>query len=107
MLPTEMKLCWRMLGTATTAISRRISPENQRWAFWAGMVFSRRSRASTASTQLTPWQRKVAQATPSTPMPKHWTNTTSRKMLAVEEAARKRKGVRESPMAEKMPVAIL
>ena len=66
-----------------------------------------RNSASTASTQLTPWHRKVAHATPATPMLKAVTNSTSSAILAMEEAARNRKGVRESPREAKMPVAML
>ena len=57
--------------------------------------------------QLMPWQISVAQATPATPMENTVTKTTSMMILAVEENARKRNGVLESPRPEKMPVAML
>ena len=69
--------------------------------------FNRRKTTSTASTQLTPWHRKVAQATPATPILKAVTNRMSIPMFAVEEMARKMNGVLESPSAEKIPVAML
>ena len=69
--------------------------------------FSRRKTTSTASTQLTPWHRKVAQATPATPILNAVTNRMSIPMFAVEEMARKMNGVLESPSAEKIPVAML
>ena len=54
-----------------------------------------------------PWQISVAQATPATPMENTVTKITSMMILAVEENARKRNGVLESPRPEKMPVAML
>ena len=107
-LPTEIKLCCRVLGTAMTRILRR-SGREKRGAFFpdSGSVRMRLSTAMTASAQLTPWQRNVAQATPATPMPKADTNSRSMAMFAVEDTARKRKGVRESPRAAKVPVATL
>ena len=53
------------------------------------------------------WEMSVAQATPATPMLNAVTNRISTRMLLVEEIARKMNGVRESPIAEKMPVATL
>ena len=67
MLPTEIKLCCKMLGTAMTPMRRSMAQE-KRGAFSAGRPARRRRTASMASAQLTPWQRKVAQATPATPM---------------------------------------
>ena len=52
-------------------------------------------------------QISVAQATPATPMENTVTKITSMMILAVEENARKRNGVLESPRPEKMPVAML
>ena len=60
-----------------------------------------------ARMQLTPWHKKVAHATPATPILKAVTKRISTAMLEVEDAARKMKGVLESPSAEKIPVAIL
>ena len=104
-----MKLCWRTLGTAITTNFRNMGRENTDTGPSTRIRIrrSRRSTTSTASTQLTPWHRKVAQATPATPMSKAVTNRISTAILAVEDTARNRKGVRESPMAEKMPVAML
>ena len=67
----------------------------------------RRSTASTARTQLTPWHRKVAQATPATPMSKAVTKRISTPMLDTEEMARNQKGVLLSPRARMMAATIL
>ena len=89
MLPTEMKLCCKMLGMAMMAIFFRMGKEkNSPLPSW-GMVASRRNTKISASTQLTPWHRKVAQATPATPIWKAVTKRISTAMLEVEEAARK------------------
>ena len=106
-LPTETELCCRMLGTAMTAILPSIRQEKRAGFSGVGMPCIRRATAQTASTQLTPWHRKVAQATPATPMSKAVTKRMSIKMLLTDEAARKKKGVLLSPRAEKMPVATL
>ena len=107
MLPTEMKLCCRMLGTAITAMRQNSGKENSALFSSVSTPRRRRSTKSTASTQLTPWQRNVAHATPATPILNAVTNRISMKMLLVEDAARKINGVLESPSAEKMPVATL
>ena len=90
MFPTEIKLCCSVLGTAIRTM-RRSRKEDQTGAsaFSAGISRSRRKTFHTARIQLTPWQRKVAQATPATPIRKAVTNRISMKILAVEEAARK------------------
>ena len=106
-LPTDTELCCRMLGTAMTAILPSIRQEKRAGFSGVEMASIRRATASRASTQLMPWQRKVAQATPATPMSKAVTKKISIKMLPTDEAARKKKGVRLSPSAEKMPVATL
>lgn len=105
-LPTETKLCCKMLGMAMRLIFSSRRKEKSLWGAW-GSFFSRSSTAAMAHRQLTPWHRKVAQATPSTPMPPAVTKRMSTPMLLREETIRNRKGVRESPMAEKMPVAML
>ena len=105
--PTEIKLCCRMLGIAMTAIFANRALENSGMRPCVGTARSRFNTTAIASTQLTPWQRKVAQATPATPMSKAVTNRMSTAMFAVEETARNQKGVRESPSAEKIPVATL
>ena len=102
-----MELCWRMLGTAMTASCRKTGLEKRDAGPSLGSNLRRLNTVSTASAMLTVWHRKVAQATPSTPMPKAVTNSVSTSMLAVEDAARNKKGVRESPSAENMPVATL
>lgn len=81
-------------------------------AFPCVSIALRRLNTTTiARTQLTPWHRKVAHATPSTPLVKIGesavTNRMSIPILAREENIRKRKGVLESPRAAKMPVATL
>ena len=107
-MPTEMKLCCKVLGTAMTAIFFSSAAEKiGALPIPAVSVRIRLSTTTIASTQLIPWQMKVAQATPSTPMPKAVTNKTSIPIFAVEDSARKRKGVRESPSAAKVPVATL
>ena len=106
-LPTETKLCCKMLGMATTAIWPSIFQENQTRSPSLGTARTRRATTHRESTQLTPWHKKVAQATPATPRSKAATNSTSTAMFAVEEPARNRNGVRLSPSAVKMPVATL
>ena len=68
MLPTEMKLCCRMLGTAMTAKRPRWLHEKTATFPDVGIFANRRNTTTSASTQLTPWQRNVAHATPATPM---------------------------------------
>ena len=102
-----MKDCCRMLGIAITKIRRRSGRENM---VIFPSVFSRDRRFSRRvmdKTQLTPWQIKVAHATPATSMEKHLTKRMSIRMLAQDEITRKIKGVLESPSAEKIPVEIL
>ena len=50
---------------------------------------------------------KVAHATPETPILNPATKSMSAAMFATDEQARKKKGVFESPRAEKIPEAIL
>ena len=107
MLPTEIKLCCRMLGMAMVAIRRSSAGEKIGAGPASGSADSRRSTAAIASRQLIPWHRKVAQATPATPILKAVTKRMSTKIFDTEETARNTNGVRESPNAEKMPVAIL
>ena len=83
------------------------SPENSTIFPSLGSSFNRRMTTATASTQLTPWHRNVAQATPATPILKTVTKKISTAMLLKEDAARNTKGVLLSPRAEKTPVAIL
>ena len=107
MLPTEIKLCWRMLGMAIIRIFFRSRGSNSAGFPCASIFASRRHMAITARIQLIPWHKKVAHATPATPMSKAVTKRISTAIFEVEEAARKQKGVLESPSAEKIPVAIL
>ncbi len=67
----------------------------------------RRNTVKTARTQLKPWQRKVAHATPATPMPKNFTNRISIRIFAEEDRARNKNGDLESPSAEKIPLDTL
>ena len=92
---------------ATTEIRFSSFQEKSSGRPWVGMVRNRRNTTTIASTQLTPWHRKVAQATPATPIWNTVTNRMSTAMLEREDAARKQKGVLESPRAEKIPVATL
>ena len=107
MLPTEMKLCCKTLGMAMTTNRPSSSPENSTIFPSLGNCLNRRMTTATASTQLMPWHRKVAQATPATPILKAVTNRMSTAMLLKEDTARKIKGVLLSPRAEKTPVAML
>ena len=96
-----------MLGIAMTAIL--FSSDNEKTGIFplVFIVISRFRTKARERMQLTPWQIKVAYATPATPIVKIFTNIMSTIILALEEAARKMKGVFESPNAEKIPVAIL
>ena len=96
-----------MLGIATTAIWPSIFQENQTRSPSLGTARTRRATTHRESTQLTPWHKNVAQATPATPMLNAVTNRISTAILDVDEQARKINGVLESPSAEKMPVATL
>ena len=78
-----------MLGTATTAIFLNSVQENSAGFFSASMVRNRRNTTTSASTQLTPWHRKVAQATPATPILKAVTKRISTAILERDDAARK------------------
>ena len=106
-LPMEIKLCCRVLGTATFRNLPQIFPEN-RGAFFVVLIARSLLKTNNRdSRQLTPWQINVAQATPATPMWRPATNQISMAILEQDEAARKKKGVLESPSAEKMPLEIL
>ena len=107
MFPTEIKLCCKMLGTATTAILLKRFHENAAGFSCVFIVASLRNTNSIASTQLTPWQMNVAHATPETPMLNAVTNRISTPMFESDEHTRNINGVLESPSAEKIPVAIL
>lgn len=78
MLPTEMKLCCKILGTAMTAMRPRSEAEKICSFPVPRNPASRLTTNSTASTQLTPWQMKVAHATPATPIRNAVTNRISR-----------------------------
>ena len=111
MFPTEMKLCCKILGMAMTAIFLSMLQENIAAFWWVSIFFKRLNTKITARIQLTPWHRKVAHATPSTPLEKTGESTVTNKIsipiLEREEIIRKIKGVLESPRAEKIPVATL
>ena len=88
-LPTEIKLCCKMLGMAMTTIRFSRPPSNS-GAFSPAQTFSSlRTTTMTASTQLMPWHRKVAQATPATPIRNALTKRISTAILEREETARK------------------
>ena len=105
MLPIEMKLCCRMLGTATIINCCRIVLEKMGTVPSVRISYRRRITTQIANTQLTPWHRNVAQATPATPIRNAVTKRISMPMLDSDEAARNQNGVLESPRAEKIPVA--
>ena len=96
-----------MLGMAMTANRPKWFHEKMRTRPSVGSFTKRRKTTTSASTQLTPWHKNVAHATPATPMLNAVTNRISTAMLEVDEHARKINGVLESPSAEKMPVATL
>ena len=107
MLPTEIKLCCKMLGMAMTANRPKWFHEKIFTFPSVGIFAKRRKTTTSASTQLIPWHKNVAQATPATPMLNAVTNRISTAILDVDEQVRKINGVLESPSAEKMPVATL
>ena len=87
--------------------SKMVPRENASRALRSGAFAKRRKTTTSASTQLTPWHKNVAHATPATPISNAVTNRISTAMFDVDEQARKINGVLESPSAEKMPVATL
>ena len=82
---------------ATTAIWPSIFQENQTRSPSLGTARTRRATTHRESTQLTPWHRKVAQATPATPISKAATNSTSRPILLRTETIRQYSAVWLSP----------
>ncbi len=107
MFPTEINDCCKMLGMAMAAIFFSSGQEKSGILPETVMFVRRFKTRATEKIQIIPCQRKVANATPAMPMENVCTKRMSTKILAVEDTARKRKGVLESPNAEKMPVAIL
>ena len=105
--PTDIKDCCKMLGTATAHRFWKRRHEKKQTPVPVFMPDRRLKISSTEQMQLTPWQKKVAQATPATPICNVFTNSRSVRIFAVEEKARNKNGVLESPRAEKIPVAIL
>ena len=110
MLPTEMKLCCKMLGTAMTAnraqqIARRTAA---RLPLRLDSCFKRRMTTATAE--------HAADALAQERRPRHARHAHLEgcneqdihgNVAQVEDTARKMNGVLESPSAEKMPVATL
>ena len=90
-------------GTPT----RRISPSRRPWkrtCFQSSRyTVSARVSDTSTSTALTPWEKMVAKAAPSTPMPSIATSTTSRAMFTRHAMMRKYSGRRVSPTARRMP----
>ena len=68
MFPTDTKLCWRVVGTATDKKSLRRGREKSIAFSLLSTSFSLLPTTTRASTLDTPWQIKVAHATPSTPI---------------------------------------
>ena len=93
MLPTEIKLCWRILGTAITEKLPKCCHEKIRTFPSVRILRNLRKTTSSASTQLIPWHRKVAHTTPATPIRNAVTKRISTPMLESEEQARKINGV--------------
>ena len=106
-LPTEIKLCWKILGTATADMSFKSTQENTEALPSVFIAAKRLNTNIIAKMQLIPWQINVAHATPATPRLNAVTNKISIKIFAVDEQTRNIKGVFESPSAEKIPVAML
>ena len=105
--PTEMKLCCRMLGTAIRLIRPSMFQENSSTRPSVRMEARRFRSARSASTQAMPCAMKVAQATPATSQWKTATKIRSSTMFPSDEPIRKYRGVLESPMELKIPVATL
>lgn len=107
MLPMEMKLCCKMLGTATAAM-RLSSGQEKRAAFSAVSIFlNRRSTKIRARTQLTPWHRKGGPGHAVHPHAQSGDEQDVHRDVGQGGGARKKNEVLESPRAEKMPVATL
>ena len=108
MFPTETNDCWRIEGIATFVICERIVHENRgAFSLFSPIFLSLMMRAATARMLLTPWQMNVAHATPSTPIPNAVTKSMSAPIFAVDDIARNINGVRLSPIAVNIPVAML
>ena len=105
--PTEMKLCCRMLGTAIRLMRPSMFQENSSTRPCVSIDESRFLRAFSASIQAMPCAMKVAQATPATSQWKTATKIRSSTIFPREEPIRKYRGVLESPMELKIPVATL
>ena len=90
MFPIEMKLCCNILGTAIIARLFNKLSEKTGKRFPSPIFFKRTITARTARIPLIPWQRKVAHATPATPILKTETNKISTPIFDNEEAARER-----------------
>ena len=105
--PIEIKDCCKILGTAILLIFPSIFQENSAALPVVSTEASLLFRVTSASTQATPWARKVAQATPATPQWKTATKSVSSKIFPMEEPIRKYSGVLESPREVKIPVATL
>ena len=93
MLPTEIKLCCKILGTATTEIFPNSFQENSLGFSSVSILSKRLNTKIMARMQLTPWHKKVAHATPSTPrvntVDSAVVNRMSMPILATEDTARK------------------
>ena len=107
MFPTLTKLCWSIEGTATIRKRRNICASKSGASPAGTVTFNLLTIAMHAAMHETPWHMNVAQATPSTPIPKAVTKSISANIFAVLETARKMKGVRLSPIAVNIPVARL
>ena len=89
MFPTEIKLCCKMLGMATSMIFFKSAHSKSGGFFWTWIFPNLIHIVRTARIQLIPWHKKVAHATPATPMRKAFTNRISTRIFDVEDAARK------------------
>ncbi len=103
MVPTAVMENWRAMGRPINSSWRssegsgRQSSRSRRSRGTRRRIYSRHRRPEI------PWERTVAQAAPATPIPKQRIKTRSKAMFRRAAAVRKKRGVRLSPRARRMP----
>ena len=107
MFPIDIHDCCKILGIATIHNFLNILKENIFTFPSTFILFSLKNKTIKDKTQLNPWHKNVAQATPATPIFNLDTNITSTTILDSEENTRNINGVSVSPKAEYIPVEIL
>ena len=105
-LPTETKLCCKMLGRAMVPMRRSASKEKVGAGVPAKMCSRRRSTTHESAAE-TPWAISVAQATPGTPQSKRMTKIRSSTIFPTDEPMRNSSGVRLSPRAVNTALVLL